>query len=74
MPKPAPGPKVVHVSVTPRGFKQGRGGGPSTSHKLRIPQCRHDWSGWRLEGLWNDTERRDCSVCGRIQTRKVRRP
>ena len=35
----------------------------------RKPKCKHVWSSWCRAGVLDSTERRDCKLCKRIETR-----
>ena len=43
---------------------------PMTTHRVKRPSCKHQWTPWRRAGILDRTERRDCKLRKRIQTRK----
>ena len=49
---------------------RGTTGTPMTTRRIKRPACRHQWTEWKRAGILDSTERRDCKLCKRIQTRK----
>jgi hypothetical protein len=50
--------------------RRGTTGTPMTTRRIKRPACKHKWTEWRRTGMLDSTERRDCKLCKRIQTRK----
>ena len=52
--------------------RRGRVGTSMTTFRVSRSQCKHVWSPWKKAGILDATERRECSKCKRIQTRKTK--